>query len=541
MLHVSRWRLLAVIVASVLAILFALPNVLSEQMRANLPGFLPNKPVNLGLDLRGGSYLLYEVDLVALQKERLETEVDNMARALSEVRPAIRHTGRGVSGDAARLKPLEASDQQRALDAIKKLHEPSAAALAMGGATDPDFSISLSPDGYVEARMTRAGLDKQATDAITRSMEVIGRRIDELGTSEISIQRQGADRINIQAPGMSDPEALKARIGKTAKMTFHMHDASVSAADLAVGRAPPGSSVLPQDDPREPFVAVRNRALLTGDDLTDAQPAFDQQTQTPIVTLRFNSRGSRIFCQVTTQNIGQRFAVALDGVVITAPTMRSPICGGNGQIEGGFTIETANELSTLLRAGALPAPLTVVEQRTVGAELGQDAIEAGQISTALAFVVVLTFMVLAYGLLFGGISVIGIIINGVMVLAAMSATGASLTLPGVAGLILTLAVALDANVLIYERIRDEVRGGRSPALAIDAGFSRAMITIFDANITHLGAALIMLALAPSGPVKGFAWTLTIGVFTSVFTAVLITQVLLAWWFRTVRPKTLPIA
>lgn len=539
MLHVSRWRYILVALATVAAILFALPSLLPEQTRATLPAFLPNKAVNLGLDLRGGSYLLYEVDLRALQRERLETETDNMARALNEAKPRIGYTGRGVSGDAARLKVLNVADQDRALAVIRKLHEPSVAALG-GGPSDPAFTVSESSDGYIEARMTRTGLEKQATDAVTRSMEVVGRRIDELGTSEISIQRQGADRINIQAPGMSDPDALKARIGQTAKMTFHLHDASVSAADLAAGRAPPGSTIMPQDDASEPFVAIRSRAVLSGDDLTDAQPSFDPQSQNPVVSFRFNQRGTRIFCQITTENVNRRFAVVLDGKVLTAPNILGPICGGNGQIFGNFTVESATELSTLLRAGALPAPLRVVEQRTVGAELGQDAIEAGQISTALAFVLVLTFMILAYGFLFGGISVIGIIINGVMVLAAMSATGAALTLPGVAGLILTLAVALDANVLIYERIRDEVKAGRSPAMAIDAGFNRAMVTIFDANLTHFFAATIMLILAPSGPVKGFAWTLTIGVFTSVFTAVLVTQVLLGWWFRSTRPKKLPI-
>jgi protein-export membrane protein SecD len=345
--------------------------------------------------------------------------------------------------------------------------------------------------------------------------------------SETSVQRQGVDRIVVQAPGEQDPETLKRRIGQTARLTFHLLDDSVDPGDIAAGRAPPGSIALPQDNPSEPVVIVRERAILSGDDLNSANPGFDPQTGEPIVQFKFDTRGSRIFGRTTQENVNKRFAVVLDGRVITAPNINEPILGGSGQISGNFTPESAKELADLLNAGALPAPLTIVEQRSVGPGLGQDAIEAGQISTMIAGVLVLIFMVLAYGFLFGGISVIALVVNGVLILAAMSMTGAALTLPGVAGLILTLAVALDANVLIYERMRDEVKAGRVPALAIDAGFSRAMVTIFDANITHLGAALIMMSLAPPGPVKGFAWTLTIGVFTSVFTAVLVTQILVA--------------
>jgi preprotein translocase subunit SecD len=274
--------------------------------------------------------------------------------------------------------------------------------------------------------------------------------------------------------------------------------------------------------------------------LVDAQPNFDQQTGQPVVTFRFNGQGARRFGDATSQNVGKRFAIVLDKKVISAPVIQGPIMGGNGQITGSFTTESANDLALLLRAGALPAPLNVEEQRTVGAELGQDAIEAGTFSTIVGFIAILVFMLLAYGLLFGGISILALLVNGLLIVAIMSVTQATLTLPGIAGLILTLAVAVDANVLIYERMRDEVRGGRPLISAMDAGFSRAMATIIDANLTTLLAALIMFQFG-SGPVRGFAWTLSIGVLTSVFTAVFITQVLLAWWYRTARPKTLPIA
>jgi protein-export membrane protein SecD len=308
-----------------------------------------------------------------------------------------------------------------------------------------------------------------------------------------------------------------------------MVDETVTAEQAATGRVPPGSVLLQGANGAPPEV-VRRRVLVDGGNLVRASVGYDQNNQ-PAVDFRFDGTGARRFGTATTQNVGKRFAIILDDEVISAPNINEPITGGSGQITGGFTTESA---------GDLVAPLTVEEQRTVGAELGQDAIEAGRISTVVAFLSVLAFMVLAYGVLFGGIAVVALVINGMLVIAAMSLTQATLTLPGIAGLILTLAVAVDANVLIYERMREEVRAGRTAMAAMDAGFSRAMVTILDANITTIAAALILFQFG-SGPVRGFAWTLTIGVITSVFTAVLVTQILLAWWFRLKRPKTLPIA
>lgn len=539
MLNVAPWRIWLVILVTIAGAVLAAPNFVPQSYRANIPVLKDLKPVNLGLDLQGGAYLMYEVDVAALQKQQLEGAVDDMTRVLREARPRISYTGRGVANGAARLRLVNPADSQRAL---KLLTDGIATDVQAGGfgRTEKSIVFTQSSDGLIEGRFSQIQIEQATRRAVDQSREVIMRRIDPGGVSETSVQRQGIDRIVVQAPGEQDPETLKRRIGQTARLTFHLVDHNVPPEDVAAGRVPPGTVLMPQDSPNEPFVAVKERALLSGDDLNSSAPSFDQQTNEPVVSFKFDSRGARIFGQVTQQNVQKRFAVVLDGKVITAPNINEPILGGSGQISGNFTPESAKELSDLLNAGALPAPLSIVEQRSVGPGLGQDAIEAGQVSTMIAGVLVLIFMILAYGFLFGGISVVALVVNGVLILAAMSLTGAALTLPGVAGLILTLAVALDANVLIYERMRDEAKAGRAPAIAIDAGFSRAIVTILDANVTHLGAALIMMSLAPPGPVKGFAWTLTIGVFTSVFTAVLVTQILVAWWFRATRPKKLPI-
>jgi preprotein translocase subunit SecD len=400
--------------------------------------------------------------------------------------------------------------------------------------------VTTAPDQRLRIAFVPAAFEAETARAVEQNIEVIRRRIDQMGTKEPDIARQGKDRIFIQAAGESDPERLKNVIGQTAKLTFQMVDESVSQADMAAGRVPPGDEVLVSTDGFSPSYIVHKRSVVTGEMLTSASPGFDQQTGRPVVQFRFNGVGARRFGDVTRQSIGKRFAIVLDKKVISAPNISSAITGGSGQITGSFTEQSANDLAVLLRAGALPAPMKVEEQRTVGAELGADAVNAGAVSALVGLVATLIFMILMYGGLFGGISIIGLVVNGLMIIGVMSFTGATLTLPGIAGLILTLAVAVDANVLIYERMRDELRAGRSLIAAMDAGFSRAMGTIMDANMTHILSALIMFQFG-SGPVRGFAWTLAIGVLTTVFSAVLVTQVLLAWWFRTARPKTLPIA
>ena len=423
--------------------------------------------------------------------------------------------------------------------ALNDLRKTLGATLA-GVAGGRDVSVSGGPDQRIRVAFVPEAFDAEASKAVEQNIEVIRRRIDKIGTKEPDIARQGKDRIVIAAAGESDPERLKSVIGQTAKLTFQMVDETASPEDAAAGRIPPGDEVLASSDGIAPSYIVKKRAPITGEMLTNASPGFDQNTSQAIVSFRMNGIGSRRFADITRQNIGKRFAIVLDRKVISAPVIQGVIPGGSGQITGHFTTESANDLSVLLNAGALPAPMKVEEQRTVGAELGADAVQAGATSAIVGLVATMVFMLLIYGGLFGGISLVALAVNALMIVGLMSLTQATLTLPGIAGLILTLAVAVDANVLIYERMRDELRTGRKMIDAMDAGFSRAWGTIFDANMTHVFSALIMFNLG-SGPVKGFAWTLSIGVFTTVFSAVLVTQVLLAWWFRTARPKTLPIA
>jgi preprotein translocase subunit SecD len=531
MMNLTRWKIFAVVATILFGILFAMPNALPASVRAGLPGFLPKNGLNLGLDLQGGSYLLLEVETDTLRKDKIDNLVEETRKLLRDNNIAF--SGLSVQNGAVVVR---VNDEAQYAEAYKQMARTLIGATRAGA---PDLNVSRQGNQILRLAYTDQALSEIATNAVDQSIEIIRRRVDELGTKEPSITRQGSNRIVVQAPGESNPEKLKAVIGQTAKLTFQMVDTSVPLAEAAQGRTPPGSEILPSTDGYSAAYLVRKRAEVTGDMLTDARQATDQQTGQVVVSFRFNGEGARRFASVTSRNVGKPFAIVLDGKVISAPNIVNPITGGNGQITGSFTIESANNLAILLRAGALPAPLKVQEQRTVGAELGADAVKAGQISTIVGFVAILIFMILTYGLLFGGISVIALMVNGILIIAAMSLTQATLTLPGIAGLILTLAVAVDANVLIYERMRDEVRAGRAVLPAMEAGFSRAMVTIIDANLTTLLAAMIMFFFG-AGPVRGFAWTLSIGVFTSVFSAVLITQVLLAVWYRVKRPKSLPI-
>jgi protein-export membrane protein SecD len=531
MLQVARWRVILVAVITVMGLVFAFPNFVPESARSSIPGFLPSQAINLGLDLRGGSQLLLEIDVDTMRHQQLDNVADQMGTALRDANPRISYTGRGVVGDAARVRLIDATQMPRAREALRLLAQSPTGGNDLVNFTEHD-------DGLIEARITPAHLRELSRQAAQQSIEVIRRRIDPTGTSEVTIVRQGDDRIVVQAPGLSDPEQLKERIGQTALMTFHLVR-EVSPEDAATGRLPPGTMyVEPYPQIGDGPEVVERRPRLTGEHLTRANPSTDPQTAEFVLSFQLDSQGRTIFCRITRDYVNQRFAILLDNQVLTAPRINEPICGGSGQISGNFTPESANELALMLRAGALPAPLTVIEERTVDASLGQDAIDSGTLASGLAGVVTLVFMVLAYGL-FGIFAVIALLINGVLIVGAMSMIGAALTLPGIAGLILTIAMAVDANVLIYERMREEARAGRGPALAIDAGFNRAMITILDANLTTILAALILFQFG-AGPVRGFAWTLSIGVITSVFTAVMVTQILIAWWFRAARPKQLPI-
>lgn len=528
MLQIRAWKIALVVAAALFGLLFTLPNLVPA---GSMPGFLPGKRLNLGLDLQGGSYLLLSVDTAALRAETLSNLAEDVRRDLQTA--GVPFSGPVQQGGVVSVTITDPAKTDQGLTALQPLNQQDAAG------TRP---YALRRNGQTVSFTSNPGAaNAQAARAVEQSIEIIRRRIDQLGTREPTIIRQGADRIVVQAPGESDPDRLKRVIGQTAKLSFQMVDETVTPEEARAGRLPPGSVLLPSEDGYDKNgVVVKKRIVVDGGMLTDARPSFDQQTGRDVVSFRFNGIGTSRFAETTTQNVHKRFAIVLDNKVISAPTIQEPITGGSGQISGSFTTESANDLAVLLRAGALPAPLKVEQQQSVGAELGADAVKAGQVSTVLGFVLICCFMILAYGFLFGGVSVIGLIINGLLIVAAMSVTQATLTLPGIAGLILTLAVAVDANVLIYERMREEARAGRTVLAAMNAGFSRAMVTIIDANVTTLVAALIMFVFG-AGAVRGFAWTLSIGVFTSIFSAVMVSQVLLGFWFRRARPKALPIS
>ena len=529
MIAPSRWKTIAVAVALIFGILFTLPNILPPKVRDGLPGFLPKQTLNLGLDLQGGSSLLEEVDVAALRKEKLTNLIEDARTALHN--ESIDYTDLAQVADSVQVRVTDPGKVNAAMNALR-----SGVGAPMPNGGGRDVTLSQAPDQRIRMAFNEQAMTAEASKAVDQSIEIIRRRIDALGTKEPDIRRQGADRIVIQAPGESDPDKLRNIIGQTAKLTFQMVDDSVSAADAAEGRTPPGSVLLPETD--GPPLLVKKRALVTGEMLTDARQAYDSQTGGASVSFRFNAQGAKRFGDATINNIGRRFAIILDGKIISAPTIQGAITGGNGQITGNFTPDSANNLAILLRAGALPAPLKVQQQNTVGAELGADAIRTGAISLGVGAIAIVAFIVLAYGL-FGVFAAVALVINVLLIFGTMSMTQATLTFPGIAGLILTLAVAVDANVLIYERVRDEAHAGRSPISALEHGYQRALVSILDANITSAISAIIMFMFG-AGPVRGFAWTLLIGVVTSVFTAVVVTQLLIGWWYRATKPKTLPI-
>jgi preprotein translocase subunit SecD len=536
MLPLPRWRIVLCVLAIVFGLAYAAPNLLPQSVLSSLPSWVPNKQVGLGLDLQGGSYLLLEVDTNALLNDRLNNLVEDVRQTLIDKK--IVSSAPTASGYTVTVRITDAGQVAAAQDALQDVGEP----IGLTGARD--VNVSTGPDQSLRLTLQSQALIADSAKAVTGDIETLRRRIDALGTKEPSILRQGDNRIVVEVPGESDPEQLKSVIGETAKLSFQMVDGAVTPDDIAAGLVPPEDMVIPgvstPGDTRPPpnYVVSRN-AVITGDMLTHADMERSQETNAPVVGFRFNGRGAGRFATVTTDGVGKHFAIVLDNKVIEAPVINSPILTGSGIIEGGFTDASATQLALLLSSGALPAPLHILQQSTVGAELGADSVRAGALAGIIAIVLIAAFMVLAYGFVFGGVAVVALLINMSMILAAMSTFGAVLTLPGIAGLILTVAMAVDASVLIYERIRDEERAGRRPAVAIDTGFTRATVSILDANITTLIAALILFQFG-AGPVRGFAWTLFIGVLTSVFTALFITRLFIFLWFRSSRSKKLPI-
>ena len=536
MLHVSgwtKWLTLGVIAAGMLV---ALPNALNDRMRARLPSWLPHQAVNLGLDLQGGSYLLLEVDLPGVQKEKADALRDDIGAAMRKAR--IGSTGLEARNDTVQVTITDASRYAEAKALVQGLNPVVTASLT---GNNRQYALSEPGGGRMVLQPTQAYAEQVRQQILQQSVQVVNRRIDELGTREPTVVPQQPDRIVVEVPGLSDPARLQEILGKTAKMTFQLVD---EAADPGAAVAPLGDEILPILDSRAPKgapmqkIVVRRRASVLGDRLTDAQPGFDQQTGGPVINFRFDNVGARQFGDVTKANVNHRFAIVLDSKVILAPNIITPILNGSGQISNIGSTQEATDLSIVLRSGALPAPLHTIEQRTVGAELGADSIRAGRISAIAGLALVALFMVLRYGL-FGIFADLALTLNLVLLLAALTRV-ATLTLPGIAGIVLTMGMAVDANVLIFERIREEQRNGRGMLGAIDAGFKRAMATIFDANMTHLIAAMVLFQLNTSGPIKGFAVALFLGIATSFFTSVVVTRLIVITWLNIARPRTLTI-
>jgi preprotein translocase subunit SecD len=531
MLYFSRWKALAIILTALIVCLFAVPNFFPQERVKTWPVWA-QRHIVLGLDLQGGSYLLLEVDANYVKRQKLDQMREDARRVLREAK--IIHTS-VVRNDSVEVRINKESDVPAALTKLRELSQPLGGLLGNSG--QRSLEVADAGGGLLRLTVPQAAITDLLRRTIEQSIQIVERRVNELGTVEPLIQRQGADRILVQVPGLQDPTRLKELLGKTAKMEFRMVDTTVPP-DQAQGRVPQDSEVLMSaSSPKTPYV-IKRQVLVSGGDLTDAQPGFDQRTNEPIVSFKFNTSGARKFAQATSENVGLPFAIVLDNEVISAPVIREPITGGSGQISGNFTVQAANDLAVLLRAGALPAPLTVVEERTVGPGLGQDSIEKGQLAAYIGSIMVIAFMLVTYRL-FGVFANIAVAINVAMIFGILSLLNATLTLPGIAGVVLTVGIAVDSNVLIYERIREELRGGRNAISAIDAGFRRALATILDSNITTFIAAAVLFYIG-TGPVRGFAVTLGIGIITTVFTAFTLTSLIVAGWVRWKRPKTVPI-
>jgi len=557
MLNLPRWQTIAIIVITALAGLLALPNLLPASIDDHLPGWYQKSRINLGLDLRGGAYFLLEADLRGVMNERLTNLSDSVRGEMRKQQVAFK----SVEIEAGRAVVLVLRDEVQRAKAIEGIRS-----------LDPSLTIAGAGDtvrvGYADVDLVR-----KRKEVIDQSIEILRRRVDETGTIEPTIVRQGDDRILLQVPGIKDTTELKRKINQTAKLTFHLVDENVAATGQNVPAALPpttflvptreGMQALRAADPKKfddiqsanprltpeqicrryqpQCLPVFKRVVVGGEDLDDAKSTFEGQAQggRPIISFSFNGAGGRAFCAATRANIGKRLAIQLDSEIISAPVVQSAICGGSGIITGQFTTQQTQEQALLLRSGALPATLTIIEERTVGADLGADAIHSGTVAALVGTAFVILFMLISYGPVFGGFASLAMMVNMLLVFAGMSVLGASLTLPGIAGLVLTVGMSVDSNVLIYERVREERANGRSPFSALATGYERALTAVIDSNLTALIAGVLLFGFG-AGPIRGFATSLTLGLLTHLFTATIFTRMTLSIWVRWRRPTELPI-
>jgi protein-export membrane protein SecD len=549
MLYFGRWKLLSIFLVVILGVLYTVPNFVPDEQRYTVSAdgtreargiwrWIPSRTINLGLDLQGGSQIVFEVDMEEVRTAQLEGLAADARQTLRNEQLLPRSVA--VVGDEVVVLMIRPEQREQALESLRALNGPVTTEFG-GPSLAQMYSMSLDNNdpSAIRISVTDEQFEAIRNRTLSQSITVIRRRIDGLGTNDPTIARNGENRVMVQVPGAEDPQEIIDLVGTQAALSFHLVDDSIDPGPSGQARVPPGRTIYPVSDTQPvQYLAVETRQLLTGENLTNTNVTTHPNYAGPVVGFRLDTQGALIFGDVTANNVNRRFAIVLDGEIITAPVINQPILGGSGVIGGNYTYETASQLVILLNAGALPASLTPVQQYTVSPSLGHDQIESGKLAIIIGFSLVIVFMVLAYGV-FGVFSVSALLVNVVLILGGLSGLGMTLTLPGIAGIILTIGMAVDANVLIYERIREEGLNGRTPANAIQEGYGRALAAILDANITTFIAAAVLFMLG-AGPVRGFAVTLGIGIITSVFTAFVFSRLLAVLWLRTFKPKQLPI-
>jgi len=534
MLHFSRFQTIAILASVLIGLIFALPNVLPVPWQEAMLRTIGAKTMTLGLDLQGGSNVVMEIDQKDLRDQLLLQLSGDIRASLREAKIGYKGITRTENGVSVRLSDV--ADNTRAKTELQKLQQPIGGGLLTSGLAVNLYDLGDNDD-VLTFSFSQQGFDAKISVAIGQILKILESRLNSLGTTEITIQQQGKDRVAIQLPGIQDPDKVKAILGTTAKLTFQL---LCQEQPTGANQNPPQEcKALPvKDQPEQTlWVQTSSRATVDGADLTDAQPSFDQNNQS-VVSFRFNQKGSLRFGKLTAENVGKPFAIILDSVIVSYPNINEPILGGSGQISGNFTTEEASNLAVVLRSGALPAKLTIVEERTVGPSLGSDSIRAGFHASLIGLALVMIFMVVAYGL-FGLFANIALLINLMLLIAVMSAVGFTLTLPGIAGIVLTMGMAVDSNVIIFERMREEWRNGRTALNSIETGFKSAFATIIDSNLTALIAAVVLFGVG-SGPVRGFAITHAIGILTTMYTAYTVTRFIVAFWVRWAKPKEVPL-